>query len=169
MNTNIDNGCLYVIPGTHKGKVVDHEMHETGNYLSVKDELVPKENWVPCTVPKGGILLLSNKIIHGSFKNSTHRVRWSMDLRYQSANLPTNANITRMENEANENKEVGVPSACYPPDADFLVRSVLRKDEVIKSHEEFKNLREKFTGKPVTNRYNVIWKELQVTDMNEEK
>jgi len=44
VDTNIENGCLYVIPGTHKGNVVEHEMHETGKYLAIKKELVPKGN-----------------------------------------------------------------------------------------------------------------------------
>ena len=165
VNTNTDNGCLYVIPGTHKSAVADHEMHETGNYLSIKKEFVPSQNWVACQVPKGGVLLLSNKVMHASFKNSTDRVRWSMDLRYQSAKLPTNASISRFEDEASENVETGVPAACYPPDADFLVRSTLRKNEVIGSYEEFRTLRENFVGKPVTNRYNVNWKEMKVTDV----
>ncbi|WP_372932347.1 phytanoyl-CoA dioxygenase family protein [Mariniphaga sediminis] len=165
VDTSAVNGCLYVIPGTHKKGVVEHEMHGTGKYLSVKEELVPKENWVECAVPKGGVLLLSNKVIHGSFKNSTESVRWSMDLRYQSAKLPTNAQITRMEDEIVENIEAGVPAACYPPDADFLVRSKIRKDEVIVSYEEFKKLRENFVGKPVTNRFGVTWKEIQMDDV----
>jgi phytanoyl-CoA hydroxylase len=167
VDTYVENGCLFVIPGTHKGNVVEHEMHETGKYLAVKDEFVPKENWVACPVPKGGVLLLSNKVIHASFKNSTDGVRWSMDLRYQSANLPTNASISRFGNEIKENSSAGVPSACYPPDADFLVRSSLRKDEVIKSYKEFRELRENYSGNPVTNRFNVTWAELKVSDLND--
>ena len=113
VNTSSKNGCLYVIPGTHKGNVVEHEMHKTGKYLSVKEDLVPKDNWVECAVPKGGVLLLSNKVIHGSFKNSTEGVRWSMDLRYQSAKLPTNAEITKVVTDIQEDVNAGVPSACY--------------------------------------------------------
>lgn len=165
VDTSAANGCLYVIPGTHKEGVVEHEMHETGKYLSVKEELVPKGNWIECAVPKGGVLLLSNKVIHGSFKNSTEGVRWSMDLRYQSAKLPTNAKITRFKNEIVEDYEAGVPAACYPPDADFLVRSKIRKNEVINSYDEFKKLRENFVGKPVTNRFGVTWKEMQVDEI----
>ena len=88
-----------------------------------------------------------------------------MDLRYQSANLPTNANITRLENEQLENEVAGVPAACYPPDADFLVRSQKRKNEIVSSYREFKKLRENFSGSPVTNRFNVTWKEMQVSDI----
>ncbi len=62
-------------------------------------------------------------------------------------------------------EQAGVPSACYPPDADFLVRSVLRKAEVMKSYEQFKNLRENFVGKPVTNRFNVTWEAMKVSDI----
>ncbi|WP_299583906.1 phytanoyl-CoA dioxygenase family protein [uncultured Sunxiuqinia sp.] len=166
VDTNADNGCLFVIPGTHKGNVVEHEMHKTGKYLAVKEELVPKENWVECAVPKGGLLLLSNKVIHASFKNKTQGVRWSMDLRYQSASLPTNAEITKTEEASKKNINPDVPSACYPPDADFLVRSKTRKDEVVNSYEAFKKLRETFVGKPVTNRFGVTWTELKVDEVN---
>ena len=69
------------------------------------------------------MLLLTNKVMHGSFKNTTDGVRWSMDLRYQSAQLPTNANIERLENEIHTKSYSNAPAACYPPEADFLVRS----------------------------------------------
>ena len=60
-------------------------------------------------------------------------VRWSMDLRYQSARLPTNARITRLPEEAVPAPEDGVPPACYPPEADFLVRSRQRPKALGKS------------------------------------
>jgi len=165
VNTSSENGCLYVIPGTHKGKVVEHEMHESGKYLSINEELVPNDNLVECAVPKGGVLLLSNKVIHGSFKNSTEGVRWSMDLRYQSAAIPTNAAISKLEYESRAELNSGVPSACYPPDADFLVRSEKREKEIIASYEEFRKLRESFMGKPVTNRFGVNWSAMKVEDI----
>ena len=59
-------------------------------------------------VPKGGVLLLTNRTPHASFENKTDIVRWSMDLRYQSAALPTNAQITRLPGEARARP----PSAC---------------------------------------------------------
>ena len=165
VDTNSNNGCLYVIPGSHKGKVAAHEMHESGKYLSINEELLPKDNRVECAVPKGGVLLLSNKVIHGSFKNSTEGVRWSMDLRYQSAAIPTNAAISKLENETREDLKSGVPSACYPPDADFLVRSEKREKEIIASYEEFRKLRDTFMGKPVTNHFGVNWGEMKVEDV----
>ena len=167
VNTHVDNGCLFVIPGSHRSKVVEHEMHSSGKYLSIKKDLIPKDNWLACPVPKGGVLLLNNRCMHASFKNATEGARWSMDLRYQSASLPTNARITKLDNEIPEEDHADVPSACYPPDADFLVRSQQRPQEILSSYEEFKILREKFIGQAVTNRFNVYWKPMDVADISE--
>jgi hypothetical protein len=82
-----------------------------------------------------------------------------MDLRYQNADLPTNARITREPHESQETLESGVPAACYPPEADFLVRSRTRPEEVLRTPEEFAELREKHVPQEVTNRFNVKWAE----------
>lgn len=161
VDANTDNGCMYVIPGSHKNEVVDHQTHETGKYLEVKDEFLPKENWIACPVKKGGMLLLTNKVMHASFKNNTEGVRWSMDLRYQSAALPTNANMHRFDNEIDKTTNADAPAACYPPEADFLVRSKKRSAQVLQTYKDFNRLRENFKGEAVTNRYNVVWKELK--------
>jgi phytanoyl-CoA hydroxylase len=160
VDTNRENGCLYVIPRSHQGTVVEHVMHDSGKYLAIRDDVLPETEAVYCPVPKGGILLLSNKVIHGSHPNRTRGVRWSKDLRYQSANLPTNADISRLEQESAEDMDAGVPSACYPPDPDFLVRSKVRKNEILDSPEAFRKLRESFRGKPASNRFGVHWKEM---------
>jgi phytanoyl-CoA hydroxylase len=78
---------------------------------------------------------------HASFENTTEMVRYSMDLRYQSAALPTNAKITRLVGEAIGDPARGVPVACYPPEADFLVRSKARPDEVVSTAAEFHRIR----------------------------
>ena len=165
VDADIENGCMYVIPGSHKNEVVKHRSHVSGKYLEIEDEFLPRENWIACPVKKGGVLLLTNKVFHASFKNSTGKVRWSMDLRYQSATLPTNAPIDRLENEIDQKWDADAPAACYPPDADFLVRSSIRPRQVLQTYEDFKILKETFKGHPVTNRYNVHWKELKKDDL----
>jgi phytanoyl-CoA hydroxylase len=161
VDSDIENGCMYVIPGSHKNEVVGHKSSESGKYLEIEDQFLPRENWVACPVKKGGVLLLTNKVFHASFKNNTDKVRWSMDLRYQSAALPTNASIDRLENEIDNKWVADAPASCFPPEADFLVRSKSRSGQVIRSYEEFNRLRETYKGSPVTNRFNVQWKELQ--------
>ena len=104
-------------------------------------------------MPKGGVLLLTNRTPHASFENKTDVVRWSIDLRYQSAALPTNAKITRLPGEAKSSPTVGVPLACNPPEPDFLVRSRTRPNEVLKTAEEFIALRKNHVYQPATDRW----------------
>jgi len=53
--------------------------------------------------------------------------------------------------------EIGVPAACYPPEADFLVRSEKRPGEVIRTPEQFRDLRERHRPVESTNRWGVTW------------
>jgi phytanoyl-CoA hydroxylase len=152
-----ENGCMWVIPGSHRQPVVPHHLHVSGKYLAIDESCLPPGPQVCCPVRKGGVLLITNRTVHGSFENRTEMVRWSMDLRYQSAALPTNAAITRLPGELTPSVELGVPAACYPPEPDFLVRSAKRPGEVIRTPEQFQQLREGHVPRPVTNRWGVTW------------
>jgi phytanoyl-CoA hydroxylase len=148
-----ENGCLYVIPKSHLHPVLTHRRDAHGKYLEITEENLPAGERVCCPVPKGGVLLLTNRTVHGSFLNRTEGVRWSMDLRYQSASLPTNAEISRLPGEDVPSEELGVPVACYPPEADFLVRSQKRPDEVVRTWEQFRALRTKHVPGKATKRW----------------
>jgi len=153
-----ENGCLWVKPRAHRGgEVVTHRRHPSRQYLVIPDEYLPDGEAICCEVKKGGALLLHNLTPHASFENNTDGVRWSMDLRYQAANLPTNAKIDRLEGEAvgrgDPDDPDYVPPACFPPEADFLVRSRLRPDQVVTDARVFAELRERHLGAPVTSRW----------------
>ena len=149
-----ERGCLWVAPRAHRGPVLTHWNRPGKPYLEISGADLPKEQAPVCVpVRKGGALLLSNRTPHASFDNSTDVVRWSMDLRYQSAALPTNAPITRLEGESLPSEADGVPLACYPPEADFLVRSRTRPDEVLTDAAAFKRLRAEHERRPVTKRW----------------
>lgn len=153
VDANVENGCLWVLPGVHHGEVLRHQQHPIA-YLEIPEQELPLDRKpVCCPVKKGGILLLANKTPHVSYENNTEDVRWSMDLRYQSASLPTNAVITRLPEETIGVPEKGIPVACYPPEADFLVRSATRPEEVVRDPAVFKQLRETHVYRPVTNRW----------------
>ena len=161
-----ENGCLWVIPDSHRSDVVDHVLSENGRYLQIDPKVFPRTGKrVACPVRKGGILIMSNRTAHASFRNNTDGVRWSMDLRYQSADLPTNANISRRPGDMVESVDTGVPASCYPPEPDFLVRSISRPDEVLTTAEQFAKLRETYKPGAVTNRYGVTWREPKVLDL----
>ncbi|MEO7718918.1 MAG: phytanoyl-CoA dioxygenase family protein [Capsulimonas sp.] len=157
VNADATNGCMWVLPRTHLGEVVPHIQANGKPYLEIPDTHLPEGEPLCVPVKKGGVLLMTNKTAHASFENSTDRVRWSMDLRYQSAALPTNANITRLPGESVPSPEAGVPIACYPPEADFLVRSKARPEEILTSAAEFHRLRNEHLAQPMTNRFSASW------------
>jgi ectoine hydroxylase-related dioxygenase (phytanoyl-CoA dioxygenase family) len=148
-----DRGCLWVMPRAHKGGLFFHAPDSMGHYLAIPDEEFGGRKPVCAPVPKGGVLLLTNRTPHASFENKTDVVRWSMDLRYQSAALPTNAKITRLPGEAKSSGTVGVPVACNPPEPDFLVRSRLRPNEVMKTADEFIALRKSHRYEEMSDRW----------------
>jgi len=160
VDADATNGCMWVLPGQHRGEVVPHRQAMGQPYLEIAEEDLPEGEPVCAPVKKGGVLLMTNKTPHASFENSTDRVRWSMDLRYQSAALPTNAKITRLVGEAVESPVDGVPIACYPPEADFLVRSKTRQNEIVTSGDEFHRLRNEHIAQPMTNRFKGYWEGL---------
>jgi ectoine hydroxylase-related dioxygenase (phytanoyl-CoA dioxygenase family) len=145
---------MWVIPGMHKGEVLPHHPDGMAHYLEIDEAHFGGRKPVCCPVPKGGVLLMTNRTPHASFENRSDIVRWSMDLRYQSAALPTNAQITRLPGEAVAIPTEGVPLACNPPEPDFLVRSKARPDEVMKTPEQFIALRANHVFAPATDRWN---------------
>jgi hypothetical protein len=148
-----ERGCLWVMPRAHKGGLFFHRPDDMGHYLVIPDEELGGRQPVLAPVPKGGVLLLTNRTPHASFENKTDVVRWSMDLRYQSSALPTNAKITRLAGETISKPDVGVPLACNPPEPDFLVRSRIRPNEVLKTAEEFIALRKSHAYQTATDRW----------------
>jgi phytanoyl-CoA hydroxylase len=148
-----ERGCMWVIPEMHRGEVLPHRPDAIAHYLEIDEEFFGGRRPVCCPVNKGGVLLMTNRTPHASFENKTDIVRWSMDLRYQSADLPTNAHITRLEGEVVADPEQGVPLACNPPEPDFLVRSKERPEQVMKTPEEFIALRMNHVISPATDRW----------------
>ncbi len=153
VDATIERGCMWVMPRAHKGALFFHQPDDMAHYLEIPVDQFGARRPVPAPVSKGGALIMTNRTPHASFENKTDVVRWSMDLRYQSAALPTNAHITRQPGEAVSSPTVGVPLACYPPEPDFLVRSQLRPNEVMKTSEEFIALRKTHVYKEATDRW----------------
>ncbi len=158
VNATRENGCLWVVPGAHRtGKVVKHVGRTGKPYLVIPDEELRQLPGAVCVpVKKGGVLLMHNLTPHASFENVTPDVRWSMDLRYQSAKLPTNYPMTRNQDEFTASPEAGVPVACYPPEADFLVRSKTRPNEVVTDPQRFHAIRANHQSMGVTKRWEVV-------------
>lgn len=85
---NQQNGCLQVLPGTHKVGLRTHETRRGVGTTIVKSEL---PNIKPLVLPmaKGDVLLMHKLLPHRSTRNVSDTVRWSVDLRYQKTGTPT--------------------------------------------------------------------------------
>ncbi len=84
-----ENGCLRVLPGTHRRPVVSHhrETHTGANYTEMDSEHLERERRSPVTIPvkRGSVVVFGDRFFHMSLPNRSDHVRWSIDLRYQPA------------------------------------------------------------------------------------
>ena len=87
-DATVRNGCLQVIPGSHRAGVEPHCPTHKGSFIP--DRLVPTERARPLPMRAGSILLMTRRTLHASLDNATKdQVRLSLDLRYQPTGQPT--------------------------------------------------------------------------------
>ncbi len=75
-----ENGCLAVVPGSHKRDLVLHCPHPTGT-VNIPENIIGSEG-IPLPMSPGDVLFLTSKTMHTSLRNVSDEIRWSFDLRY---------------------------------------------------------------------------------------
>lgn len=81
-----DNGCLYVIPGSHKYGVLEHDDLDGSQQNEFKVARDAKdEDGVAVEVPPGAVVWFNNAILHKSTDNQSHRFRRCNVAHYISA------------------------------------------------------------------------------------
>ena len=87
----VENGCLRVVPGSHRNPLLVHCKQTSTNQYSIPDPVVESLGTaVTLEMNPGDILLLSQQTVHSSLDNlTTDQLRISFDLRYQPAGEPT--------------------------------------------------------------------------------
>ncbi|HEY8284706.1 MAG TPA: phytanoyl-CoA dioxygenase family protein [Chloroflexota bacterium] len=84
----IANGCLQVIPRSHRGELEPH--CPTAKGAAIPDVVVADRRAIPVPMRPGSVLLMHQRTIHSSLDNTTpDQVRISLDLRYQPIGQPT--------------------------------------------------------------------------------
>ena len=141
VDATLDNGCLHVIPTVHQGGILRHFTGGNAGFLEVPPDQLPPVEPVPVPMKAGDVLLLTNLTPHASFANRTDEVRWSIDLRFQSAEVPNNVD----EDPAAYTPERDpVTMACYPPEADFVIRDRRDPAREIRSAAQFRQVRQRY-------------------------
>ncbi len=84
----VQNGCLQVIPRSHRGDLNSHCPTERG--VAIPESLLPIERATPLPMRPGSVLLMTPRTVHASLDNITeNEIRVSFDLRYQPVGQPT--------------------------------------------------------------------------------
>ena len=87
MDTDAENGCLQVLPGSHRGEVLTHCSGVQG--LAIPGALLAGEQARAVPLPAGGALFLHRRTVHAALPNRSERIRWSFDLRYHPPGQPS--------------------------------------------------------------------------------
>ena len=80
------NGCLYVIPGSHKGGVREHKELEGSQQGEFKQaEGARDEDGVAVEVPAGAVIWFNSQVLHKSTDNHSNRFRRANIAHYMDA------------------------------------------------------------------------------------
>jgi phytanoyl-CoA hydroxylase len=87
-DATIDNGCLWVIPGSHRGPLLDHDQPwQVGDRvdMQVRDEQIEFDREVPNELTAGSCSFHHSMLLHRSGSNQTDRPRRGLAVHYMSA------------------------------------------------------------------------------------
>ncbi len=94
-NATVDNGCLRLIPGSHRQRLLREHQINTSPDLTLNQELIAtefsKDEAVDLTLEAGQISLHDVYLVHGSEENKSPNPRRGMTLRY----MPTTSVFDR--------------------------------------------------------------------------
>jgi phytanoyl-CoA hydroxylase len=90
LDATIENGCLAVVPESHKRGLLLHCPSKPGQNwdLRIPDQ-IRGQNTLPVPMKRGSVIFLHRLTMHSSLRNLSSGVRWSFDLRYQPVGQPT--------------------------------------------------------------------------------
>jgi phytanoyl-CoA hydroxylase len=87
-DATIENGCLQVLPRSHRGALEPHCPGPRG--AEIPERLLAREQALSVPMRAGSVLLMHQRTVHCSLDNATtDQVRMSLDLRYQPIGQPT--------------------------------------------------------------------------------
>ena len=117
-----ENGCLYVIPGSHKYGVREHKELEGSQQGEFKQaEGARDEDGVAVEVPAGAVIWFNSQVLHKSTDNHSQRFRRANVAHYISAK----AECTRPEAVNKKRPPMWIRGETYPCMADEVQRDVI--------------------------------------------
>ena len=113
VDADLDNGCLWVIPGSHRWGFLSGARSETGHVL-IPEDVERRGTPTPLPMKAGDVVFLTNLTLHASKVNSTDRVRWSHDFRYHptAASTPAGTRNARQPTTWTPSRGASAPNRC---------------------------------------------------------
>jgi hypothetical protein len=88
-DANVENGCLWMIPGTHtRGNLPVFEDRGVLGRLYTDPAQLEAQPPVPIEAPAGSVIFFDGYVVHGSRSNSSEGSRRALVITYQPAGLP---------------------------------------------------------------------------------
>ncbi|NKB70002.1 MAG: hypothetical protein GKR89_23250 [Candidatus Latescibacteria bacterium] len=84
----LDNGCLWVVPGSHKNGPLEHSepwMVGDRQDMKIPDNAFQRHREIPITLPAGGVSFHHSLLLHRSGPNKTPHHRRGMATHYMSS------------------------------------------------------------------------------------
>ncbi|MEO8207047.1 MAG: phytanoyl-CoA dioxygenase family protein, partial [Chthoniobacterales bacterium] len=81
----VENGCMFVWPGTHRLPVVDHQEKEGTPHKVIDPKFVDPSQQVALPMNPGDVLFFSSRIFHFTPPNKSDNRRRSLQVHYGSA------------------------------------------------------------------------------------
>ena len=89
-DASIENGCLCVVPESHKRGLLLHCPSKPGQVFDLRiPEVLRGADGIPVQMKRGSALFMHRLTMHSSLRNLSHGARWSFDLRFQPIGQPT--------------------------------------------------------------------------------
>ena len=123
-----DNGCMQVIPGSHRHGYHPAQIDPEHKALRPLDDPTRLGNPVTCPMQVGDVLFFSNLTYHRSLMNASEHTRWSIDMRYH---------------------EIGMQ---HPRKADFLPGFIARSRTDPAAEDGWPRWRDQVAGNPYFNK-----------------
>ncbi len=83
-----ENGCLKVIPGSHR-QFLEHGKYELGKFENrIREELLADQPVLSVEMQPGDALIFHDLLVHGSHPNRSGRDRWSLIPTYRDGATP---------------------------------------------------------------------------------
>jgi ectoine hydroxylase-related dioxygenase (phytanoyl-CoA dioxygenase family) len=91
-DATVDNGCLWVLPGSHRPGVVypdrEHDDDRFDCATEAFDFPYRDDDAIPVEVPAGSVVVFNGYLLHRSLPNTTTGMRRSLVTHYMSASSP---------------------------------------------------------------------------------